>query len=181
MLSKGKWATLVVVVVLVGLFAWPAYGPGVPSVVFRNLSYAKQLGLAAKLYAADHQGRYPVHLSEVMPDYLPADAWKKMLFEPMMTSQTTAPARYDWIYFGAFTDENKPPRILIASPQAITDSGKSRRVVINGNISGEIMDEGRYQEELRQTIVDLNKRILAQPASETDDKLPPSGVPKATP
>jgi hypothetical protein len=31
----------------------------------------KQVGLAAKLYSADHQGRLPQSLDELAPDYLP--------------------------------------------------------------------------------------------------------------
>lgn len=75
----------------------------------KTLSNAKQIGTACRIYAVDHQGRFPVKLEELVPDYLP--------------DPTILDCRYPdpknpvpYVYFGG--SENDPPRkVLIASPK----------------------------------------------------------------
>jgi len=55
---------------------WAIVRPGIPDdpmsgVIMKAASEAKEVGLAAKLYADDHQGRLPKSLDELSPDYLP--------------------------------------------------------------------------------------------------------------
>ena len=35
------------------------------------MAEAKQIAIACKLYASDHEGRYPAKLEELVPEYLP--------------------------------------------------------------------------------------------------------------
>ncbi len=35
------------------------------------MAEAKQVAIACKLYASDHEGRYPARLEELVPEYLP--------------------------------------------------------------------------------------------------------------
>lgn len=137
----------------------------------RNLSYAKQLALGAKLYALDYDGRYPVHLSELMPDYIPVESWDRLLFTMQKDkNQDPAPPFQDWLYFGAFTDQDHPPRILIASPQAIGVKGKNRRVIAAGDTSASIVFEEEYQAELAKMIVELRlRRDAMTPAAPDGD------------
>ena len=131
----------------------------------RNLSHAKQLGTGVKLYAMDNDGRFPMHLSELVPDYIDAASWTQLLYDPRKDAKDPHLPNFDWLYFGAFFDEKNPPPILIASPRSPTDGSKGRRVVIQGDGSGEIMKEAEYQAELRKTIEAMHKRFdAAKPA-----------------
>jgi hypothetical protein len=126
----------------------------------KNLSNAKQLGTGVYLFAMDHEGRFPMHLSEVFPDYIPAEAWRELLYRPARPSeeQPDSASRYDWLYFGAFFDEQHPPTILIAAPQAFTEKGKSRRILVYGDGIGAVEADDVCQRKLRQTIKELNER-----------------------
>jgi hypothetical protein len=135
----------------------------------KNLSNAKQLGLGVQLYAADHDGRFPFHLSELIPDYIPAEAWPQLLFVAEKVKDTAGPPEYDWLYFGAFASEQERPRILIASPRAVNVKGKNRRVVIHGGISGVIAFEEEYQADLAKMIEESKARREAPTPKRLDN------------
>jgi len=124
----------------------------------RNLSNAKQLATSCKLYAIEHAGRFPVHLSELVPDYVPAESYPHLLYARAVQGDETFTPQFDWLYFGAGFDETHPPHMLIASPQAPYHTARPKRVVIHGDTSGLIMKENDYQSALRQTIGQLRGR-----------------------
>jgi hypothetical protein len=151
-------------IVVATLLFLPFRGPfGSKVINVMNLSNARQLAIAVKLYVVDHDGRFPMHLNELEPDYLHESILKQLLYRPNDEKHTVTvyPVRCDWLYFGAFHDEKHPPTILIASPQAFTEDRKSKRVVIYGDISGEILNDEDFQPKLRQTIKELNERAAA--------------------
>jgi hypothetical protein len=88
------------------------------------LSEGKQIGVACKLYAMDHQGNYPPTLNQLIPDYL-TDA---KLFEcPLRKGQP--PLGYQ--YFGG-KDTDPADKVLLSS-NATTRDRKRLLVFSNGS------------------------------------------------
>lgn len=133
-----------------------------------SLSNAKQLATGCRLYAMDHGGRFPVHLDELVPDYITEI---KSLRGIVGDSADTPLYTYDWLYFGAGFTDNNPPKVLIASPH-ITGAVRKppKRVVILGDISGRIFTENEYQKILSETVRQMR---------ELDDRQHPSQPPSA--
>jgi len=115
----------------------------------KNLSNAKQLATGCQLYAADHAGRFPVHLSELQPDYI-VDV-NSLRYTTVDKDDGPKPV-LDWLYFGAGFEEKNLPRILIASPQATTTAKRQQRIVVEGDTSGAVRNEPNYQEMLAETV-----------------------------
>jgi hypothetical protein len=182
-----KWLAIKLVLILaIGAavyFLLPVFGTTSPvGIQTKGLSNAKQLATGAKLYAMDHDGRFPVHLSELEPDYLPVGGLNQLLYRPSegMAKGTIYPVRCDWLYFGAFHDEKNPPTILIASPQAFTENRKSARIVVYSDTSAVIVDDENFQTKIRQTIKELNERATSlMPKQEnTTRPIADPGVPR---
>ena len=93
----------------------------------RCLAQAKQVGLACKLYASDHDGKFPPTLDDLMPDYL---LDKKLLVCPLNDEKTGN----GYEYFGG-TDTDEPDKILLMSKDHSPDH---KRVVIHVDNSGEL-------------------------------------------
>jgi len=135
-----------------------------------SLSNAKVLATGCRLYADDHDGRFPNHLSELVPDYLSqADLDKNgYLFR---ASEDDPVILMDWLYFGAGFDETNAPPLLIASPQATAPDGKKQsRVIVAPDTSGMVIREAQYQEKLKETIkrmqsLDENRRLKTPPVA----------------
>jgi hypothetical protein len=140
----------------------------------KNLSNAKQLGTGVRLFAMDHQGRFPMHLSELFPDYVPSENWRELLFiRARVTEDESFPApQYEWLYFGAFCDEQHRPTILIASPQVFYEKGKLKRIIVFGDGSGTLADDEEFQTKLRQTIKELNERAATLMPKRESSALP---------
>ena len=125
----------------------------------KNLSNAKQLGLAVRQFAEDHEGRFPTHLSEIVPDYLDATQSDNVLFAAKLDDEENPRLKYDWLYFGSGFDEKQPPPLLIASPLVFKDNARQKRVVVFGDGSGSLIKEEEYQELLRKTIEAMHQRF----------------------
>ena len=154
-----KWAGVALLCGLVAVLLLPIWGrmsPGSP--LTRDLSNAKNLGLAAKLYAVDHEGRFPMHLSELIPDYLNASNWDGLQFDARNDIHDHVLSKQDWLYFGSFFDEKNPPPILIASPQTPTGTKTKKRIIIRGDGTGSLVKDDEYQQQLRKTIEAMHKR-----------------------
>jgi hypothetical protein len=158
---RGKYlpvALVVAVVVAATLYLVLPVGEisiGSPiSLKDKNRSAAKQLALAAKLYAGDNGGKYPTYLIELAPDYL-ADL-NHILYSETGTGRRFEP-KYDWLYFAAGHDESHLLHIIIASPQAVTQSGGNQRIVVYGDQSAWVIPEDQYQRELHEMIDEMRK------------------------
>ena len=169
-----KWVLIAAVLTVVWFALFPPYtlSPMVAQRV-RNLSNAKQLGLAAKLYAVDHEGRFPMHLSELTAEYIQMESWENLQFDPRKDIHDHVRPKQDWLYFGAFFDEKNPPPILIASPQTLTGTKILKRIVIRSDNSAQTVNENDYQHELRKTIEAMHKRV-GTPATPATEALPAS-------
>ncbi len=167
-----KWAGIALLIGLAALAAaallLPIFGEtAVVGAQTKNLSNARQLALAAKVYAMDNEGRFPMHLSELEPDYLPPGIFEQVLYGTKVGDERPPRLKYDWLYFGAFFDEKNPPPLLIASPQAFTAEKKEKRIIIRGDGSGQVVNDDEYQQELRKTIEAMHQRA-SPPASKPD-------------
>jgi hypothetical protein len=120
-----------------------------------NRSNARQMAEACRIYAFDHDGHFPTHLSELEPDYLPDSAHWRYIAD----AKAAPPVVEDWAYFGAgFTEEN-PPRILIAAPNFYVSQNQffwfgrgKMRVYVEGNRTAHVGAEADYQQLLAETI-----------------------------
>ncbi|MDR3401242.1 MAG: hypothetical protein P4L99_01995 [Chthoniobacter sp.] len=139
-----------VLVVLAAGFCLPLFSTvAVRTPMTKNLSNAKQLATGCQLYAADHAGRFPIHLSELQLDYI---VNVNSLRYTTVDKGNGPKPELVWLYFGAGFDETNPPRILIASPQASTTDKKQQRIVMESDGSGAVRNEPEYQQMLTETI-----------------------------
>ena len=160
-----------VVIAVVGLFLPVFGGRSVVGRQTKNLSNAKQLATGCRLYALDHQGRFPMHLDELEPDYFVDVKSCRYGSEGLKNDPLY---RMDWLYFGAGFDESNPPQLLIASPQATTTREKQMREVVHGDTSGNVVEETKYQGWLAETVKQM--RVLddaRHPAKATPVDAPP--------
>lgn len=153
-------ALLFVLGAVAAFLVLPIFGrTAIRGVQTTQLINAKQLGTAVKLYVDDHEGHFPMQLSELVPDYLSAQQLADLQFEVREKYEDPAYAKQDWLYFGAIFDESAPPPILIASPQTTGFKGKPpKRIVIASDLTGSIISEDQYQIELKKTIEAMHQR-----------------------
>ena len=146
--------------------ALPVFGrTAVRGAQTKNLSNAKQLALAVRVYAQDNEGRFPLHLSDLVPDYIPGENLDHLLFAAKIGDEDNPRLKYDWLYFGAGFRDTNPPPLLIASPHAFRDDKKQRRIVIYADGTGAVINDEQYQPELRKTIEAMHQRFdAAKPA-----------------
>ena len=135
-----------------------------------NLANAKQLGIASTLFLDDHEGHFPTHLLELVPDYINPQSWNRLLYAAHKDEQDKPVPQFDWLYFGAFFDDKNPPPLLIASPQAVTSEKANKRIVVLANNSASIVSEDEYQKLLRKTIEAMHQRVGALVIPAPDSK-----------
>ena len=124
-----------------------------------NLLNVGQYRILLKLYADDHDGRFPMNLNELVPDYLSALEAAAIQFEVREKSEDPAYAKQDWLYFGAFFDEKTAPSIIVASPQTTGFNGKlPKRIVVAADLTASIITDDQYQIELKKTIEAMHQR-----------------------
>ena len=157
-------------VIVVGMII-PVFGrTGIRGVQTKNRSNALYLGTGVKIYAMDNAGRFPMHLSELIPDYIDAAGWEHLLFDTRKDNKDSDYPKQDWLYFGAFLDETNAPPVLIASPQPATDSSTRWRIVIHDDWTGTLITEPEYQAKLRKTVAHLQARAAAAARSNMPEK-----------
>ncbi len=89
----------------------------------KALSDAKQIGTACKIYAIDHDGKFPEDLEDLVPDFLPDAAVLECRYPDPKN-----PVGFE--YFGG-TDKDDPQKVLLSSPAV---PGKGRVFVyVNGS------------------------------------------------
>jgi len=139
--------------VVAALWYFPVFkGRAVRGPLTKNLSHAKILATGCQLYAIDHDGRFPMHLNELAPDYVRQKDLDEWRFTSLGHSERST-ILIDWLYFGAGFDDKNPPALLIASPQASTfGKTKQSRIAIAGDAAGAVISEADYQKRLTETV-----------------------------
>lgn len=108
-------AVISVIAILAGL-ALPAFGAVKEQALqAKALSNAKQLAVGCRIYAGEHDGKFPAKLEDLVPEIIP-DA--KILLCPYPDQKNPVPFEY----FGG-SEKDNPNKVLIASPAV---AGKGR-------------------------------------------------------
>jgi len=137
------YTSIVAMVVLLVLF----FTLGVPAIKEESSKAAcmgnlKTIGNACRIYAAEHNGRYPERLSELYPDYV-SDL--DVLFCPAMSDKITSPdeidAKTSYEYRGAGLREWGPGDVLACDKDGNHRRGKNI-LYADGNVESEGMGGG---------------------------------------
>ena len=105
----------------------------------RELSDMKQVGLAMRLYASDHNGKFPPSLNDLFPDYL---QYKKMVYSYSHDDEPPEPM----IYYSGYDDSDASADVIVlSSPRPFPSSNGDRRVIVHGDSSGVIIPESEFQ------------------------------------
>ena len=99
-----------------------------------QLSNLKQLAVALRASAEEHDGRFPAQISELPPDSVPAYARQ---FRDPTTKQA-----HDWLYYPGRTLNDLPGTVLAASPATVY---KRKRIVTSIDTVTTITDESEFQ------------------------------------
>ena len=112
----------------------------------RNLQIAKGLFYALKMYAGDHEGKYPQFLQQLVPNYLNEEQWANVMYRDPVSDR-----RYDWLYFAAPNDSVQISWILLASPssQLYKDENRRQRIVVQADGVAEVVPEEKFQSRIR--------------------------------
>lgn len=111
--------SLIVIIALVA--AWvvvaPDLGDAIPEFIMKAASDMRQVGIAAKLYADDHQGHLPQALVELVPAYL---SDKRLLAHVQFTTPRAIlaelPPESTILYRVAMDRRSHAARILVVHP-----------------------------------------------------------------
>ncbi|HEY3899386.1 MAG TPA: hypothetical protein VGM54_12270 [Chthoniobacter sp.] len=136
--------------------------------ISKNLVNARQLAAACRLYALEHQDRFPSHLDELEPKYVPHGELEEL--RRFYAGQRPG-NQMDWLYFGAGFEVKSPPQLLLASPQAMSIRGTQWRVVFSRNTTGSLVAEDEYERLLSETVQQI-KALGQDHAAPTSSSTP---------
>ena len=114
-----------------------------------ELAHLKMLGLALRLHADEHDGRYPASVADIEwrqgkpgleADGLPAVASR---------FHTDNGRALDWLYYPGHTTGDPADTILAASPVPLGPD-KGHRLVLRLSNAAEVMPEGEFQRQVGQ-------------------------------
>jgi hypothetical protein len=143
--SRAFWVTIVVVILVMGSVELPILCRSYRSPIVKQhlqRSILQQVALACRLYAEDHQGRFPDRLSDLVPKYLPHD-------EYLFYADAETHERKPWCYRPGLTNTSPPDLFLAWSPDS-TSSG--RRVGVHCDASAQILREEDFRAEMKRQI-----------------------------
>ncbi len=105
------------------------------------INHGKQLVIAIKVYAADHDGKYPAKLKQLISTGI--------LDKPELLTVVEKKGKegLPWLYDRSLTDSSDGDRIVLAAPFTIKGSAdKETRVVVRNDGSGAEIPEEEFQE-----------------------------------
>jgi hypothetical protein len=130
----------------------------------KELSKIKQVATVMKIYATDHQGRFPKQLDEMVPDYL---VDHEMLFTPALPGDP--PQRI--IYYPGYKDTDASDTIVLASPRIYRTGTKASRVIAHIDTTTMVVRESKYQELMqKQSAAGLGGRPGIDAASDSAER-----------
>ena len=134
---------LVGLLLLIGVTIFiPVYGRPCPKAQrTKFLSQVKGVFPALKMYAGDHEGKFPSQLSDLEPDYIQPPFFSRLFYV-----EEKSGIRVEPIYFSGYTDAVPPATILIGS----TLSGGKYRIAVCADGSAQVFLEAKYQELLKR-------------------------------
>jgi hypothetical protein len=141
---SGKLALLIVLgfLLLISLPALiPNSGPKPEAKRTKFLSQMKGVFPALRMYADDHDGKFPALLTDLEPNYLAEGSLARLTFKDNTSGKFVEP-----VYFPGYTASTPPGTILLGS----TLSGGRYRVVVYADGSATVPLDAKYQELLKQ-------------------------------
>ena len=146
--SRGFYVALFVVVAIVVWAGQPGSSNGVASTLVRSMNNVRQIGLALLLYAKDNDGKLPLLLSALSPDYLDADSLPKLRFRDQ-----DGKTDLDWLYYPKANINTLPDTtILAAAPRTRRHGGNEKRIVLHRDGSVVTMPEAEFQKQLAEEL-----------------------------
>jgi hypothetical protein len=138
------FATSIAAVGIVHQIAWLCREPRVIVMIgwgeqSREMSDLKQVATACRLYADDHEGRFPAKVSDLIPDYLQDH---RLFFTK---GRGDDPPQLI-IYHAGYRADDPAETLLVASPRPFESSRGRHRVVVFVDTSGRIVPEAEFQE-----------------------------------
>lgn len=123
-----------------------------------NLLNAKSIFPALKLYAGDHDGRYPMSLRELVPAYPSQEHFEKAQFRDIDSDR-----RYEWAYVPGLIETDPANWIILASPtdQALEDAERKTRVIVRNDGSAFLASEAKLRQELAEQLAAMKTRHAA--------------------
>jgi type II secretory pathway pseudopilin PulG len=105
----------------------------------KSMNDGRNIGMALKAYANDHNGRYPQKLEELtgnggLPDELPLQVLNPLTQQPET-----------WLYDATLTETSPTAAILLASPGPVMKGGKASRIVIRFGGNAEVVAEELFE------------------------------------
>ncbi len=127
-LVTGYFGFLFIFLGILAGIALPVFNAvGDRGLAVKGLAQAKQIALGCKLYAGDHDGKFPDNLDQLIPTYLTD---RRLFICPLSRDQS--PDGYD--YFGG--QDSDPPKNVLLSSKSMTK--RQERIVIHVDCSGEL-------------------------------------------
>ena len=123
-----------------------------PVTATRELAHLKTLGLALRLHAEEHDGRFPGSIAGI--------EWRQNLPGlqrdglPAAVSQFHDPAtgrEHRWTYYQGHTLTDPPETIVAAAPFAL-GKARDRRLVVRLNTVAEIINEADFQKQIAEQL-----------------------------
>ena len=131
----GLFAVIVVAVCI------PVYsdGPG-RSPQARSRAMTEWIFPALKMYAGDHDGRFPLTLWELVPHYVSEEVLDQSAYPDERWQR-----RYEWLYFSGATETTPANTILLASPEIGGQRRSQYRVIIRADGSTAFVSEEAFR------------------------------------
>ena len=102
----------------------------------------RQLGMALKIHAADHNGTYPAQLADLVESGALEDESLLVFKDPADGEEKP------WLYDASLNDSAPGDAILLAAPvPSQRPAGKATRVVLFNDLSVQELPEARFQEQ----------------------------------
>ena len=145
---RGFYIALFVFVAIVLWAGQPGSTIKLGGTQVRSVNNVRQIGLALLLYAKDNDGKLPLLLSALPPDYLDADSLPKLRF-----CDQDGKTELDWLYYpkpniNTLSDAT----ILAAAPRTRHSGGKDVRIVLHCDGSVTLMSEAEFQKQLGEEL-----------------------------
>lgn len=142
------FATSIAAVGIVHQIAWLCREPKVIVMTgigwqTRELSDLKQVATGCRLYALDHEGRFPERVGELFPDYLPDH---RIFFTRTRDGDPPQPI----LYFPGYKDGGDQQTLVAASPRPFASRQGSSRVVVLADGTATVIPESKFQEVMLQ-------------------------------
>lgn len=108
------------------------------------MSNLRQIGLALREYAEDHNGQFPQRLEELVPDYI--TSLSELSYRDPLSRYS-----YDWHYHPGHGTASSADTIVAASPsQHLAPTRQSARLVLRPSGSVEMISDLAFSARMKQ-------------------------------